>query len=64
MPPRRRSEPVQQSVDAEWSLLDFHRQLAALQVGHRDEGPPVSLVDFIDGADIGVLQRGGGASFA
>ena len=31
---------------------------------HRDEGLPVILIDVVDGADVGMVQRGGGPSFA
>ena len=46
---------VQHSADAERTILDFLRQFAALQIGHGDKELSVCLVDFIDGADVGVL---------
>ena len=46
-----------QSVDIERTLADHRRQLAPFEIGHGDEGLPVHFVDFIDGANVGVIQR-------
>ncbi len=36
----------------------------AVEKFHRDEALAVVLADFVDGADVGVVQRGSGAGFA
>src|SRR5579862_8555631 len=44
--------------------LDLVLQRYAVQELHADEGFAVLLADVVDGADIGVVQRGGGLCFA
>ena len=39
-------------------------QRRAFQKLHRDKGLVVVLSDFVDGADVGMVQRGGGTGFA
>ena len=39
-------------------------QRLAFEVLHGDEGPSVFLGDFVNGADVGVIEGGGGAGFA
>ncbi len=35
----------------------------AFEVGHGDEGLAVNCIDFVDGANAGVIERGGCLSF-
>ena len=51
--------------------LDFERppgndvlQRRALQIFHHDERTSIVLADFVDGADVGMIQRGSRARFA
>ena len=39
-------------------------QRGAFQILHRDEGAAVLLADVMNGADVGMIQRGGGSSLA
>ena len=39
-------------------------QRHAVEKFHDDEGASIVLADFVDGADIGMIQRGSGAGFA
>ena len=41
---------------------DTSREASALDVFHRDVGVAVLLADIVDGADVGMIQSGGGAS--
>ena len=43
---------------------DCRLQRGALQILHRDEGAAVLLADVMNGADVGMIQRGGGAGLA
>jgi hypothetical protein len=48
-----------------WSRrLDALPQRLALQQLHYDEGLPFVFLHFVNGANIGVIQRGNGARFA
>jgi hypothetical protein len=58
-----RGQP-QQQADIERTAVDRARERAPLEQLHRDERPPLVLVHLIDGADVRVVQRRGGARFA
>ena len=52
-------------------LIDFHRlsvdrvlERLSLHHLHRDERTPFVLADFVDGADVGMVEGGGGLCFA
>ena len=55
---------VNQSLDVERALADYRRQLAAFEIGHRDERLPIGLIDLVDRANVGVVQRRRGTGFA
>ncbi len=44
------------------SFRNLSRKLLAFEVGHRQERPPGAIADFVYRADIGMIQRRGGAS--
>src|SRR6266498_2971798 len=53
-----------------YSLIEWHRrpsdpllQAFAFYVGHCDVDPPTNRTDVIDGADVGMVQGGGGTCF-
>ena len=47
-----------------WAALDAMLQGLAVEELHGDEGLAVGLTDIVDGADIGMIERGGRLSFA
>jgi hypothetical protein len=49
---------TEQSVGLDGPSSDAVCQRHALQQFHRNEGPPIDLVDFMDHANVGVVQRG------
>ena len=55
---------IEQRVELEGSRGEAVAQRLAFEQLHGDEGPPVVLVDVVDRADVGVLERGGGARLA
>src|SRR5262249_28071142 len=54
----------QQAIHLKWLPADLALQRFALQELHRDEMAALGLADLIDGADIGVIERGCGARLA
>ena len=50
--------------ELEGAFADLLAQRPAFQEGHDDERPPVGLVDLVNGADVGMVERGGGLGFA
>ena len=54
----------QQRVDFERAPGDEVLQRQAVQKLHGDEALAVVLADFVNGADVGMVQRGGGTRFA
>jgi hypothetical protein len=54
---------LQQRLDRERLALDAMFQRPAFQKLHRDEGLTFVLIDFMDGADIRVIEGGRGARF-
>jgi hypothetical protein len=48
---------VDHAVDVEGSLVDLFAQAAPLDVGHGDIVPALELVDFVNRADIRMIQR-------
>ena len=55
---------IDQPVDVERPLADHRRELAAFEIGHRDERLPIGLIDLVDRANVGVVQRRRGTGFA
>ncbi len=53
----------QQLLELHGPALDPVLQGAPFQQFHGDEVLPILLVDFVDGADIGMVQSGSGAGF-
>ncbi len=54
----------QQGLGRERLPLNAVFKRPALQKLHGDEGPALVLVDFVNGADVGMIERRGGAGFA
>ena len=59
------------SIAEREELVHFERALAdgvlerhAVEQFHGDEAEAVGFADFVNGADVGVIERGGGAGFA
>lgn len=52
------------SLTLERSGFDFLVEALAFEKGHRDEGASVVLSNFVNRADVGVVQRGGCFGFA
>ena len=55
---------IEHRFDGLWLAGDGVAEGLSLQQFHRDEGAPVGLVDFVNGADAGVVQRGRGFGLA
>ena len=51
----------QQLIHLHRLAMDTRLQALALQLLHHDEGMPVVILNFVDGADGGVVQQAGGA---
>ena len=51
-------------VEIERALGDAMLQRLAIEKFHGDEGLAVLVVNFVDGADVGMVQGGGGFGFA
>ena len=54
----------EQDVDLERTAVDAVLQGHAFEKLHGDEGLAVVFADLVDGADVGMVQRRGGAGFA
>ena len=52
------------AVGLQWPACDAVVQRHPIQVLHHDEGSAFVLAEFVDGADVGMIERRGGASFA
>jgi hypothetical protein len=55
---------VQQGIEFDRTAVDDVLQRLAGEALHHDEELVLVLSDFVDGADIGMVQRGGGARLA
>src|SRR5208282_6433596 len=55
---------VEEQIELERAAANAVLERRALHVFHGDEGAPFVLANFIDGADVGMIERGSGASFA
>ena len=55
---------VDGAVRRDGSVADYAGERAALDEGHGEECVPVDFVGLEDGADVGVLEGGGGLGFA
>ena len=55
---------IDQLIDIERPLADHRRQLAAIEIGHHNESLAVDFIDFVDRANIGVVQRRRRSGFA
>ena len=55
---------IEQRLELERARPEPVPQRLALEQLHRDEGLALVLVDVVDRADVGVLERGGRAGFA
>ena len=53
-----------QRLIVERAAHDHVLQRQAIQILHRDETLALVFADFVDGADIGMVEGGGGAGFA
>ena len=49
---------------SQFSLTLMNAMRPSFEEGHDDEGASVGLVDFVDRADVGVVELGGGFGFA
>ena len=54
---------LEHGLEREAVLRDQLAQRPAVDVLHHDEGVPVDFADFVNGADVRMIQRGGGARF-
>jgi len=55
---------VKQYVNFQWLFADTLLQRLAFQQLHRNEVPAISLADFINWANVRMVQRPGGACLA
>ena len=55
---------VEESFEFERAAGDDVLERRAIEKFHGDEGAAVVFADVVDGADVGMVQRGGGAGFA
>jgi hypothetical protein len=51
-------------LGAEWTAGDAVPQRGAFEEFHGDEGLLAGVADLVDGADVGMVQCGGGSGFA
>ena len=54
---------IEHSFDLQRLASDLVPKRLPLQQFHSDEGSPISLVDFVDSADVRVVQGGGSFGF-
>jgi hypothetical protein len=55
---------VEKQIQLERASGDAFAKCLAFQKLHGDEGAAFVLADFVNGADVGMVERGGGAGFA
>ena len=55
---------IEDLIERHGAAGDAMFQRLAVEVFHGDEPLAVVFVDFVDGADVGMIQRGGGLGFA
>ena len=55
---------IEQAVEFQRAAVDQVLQSGAVQKFHGDEGFAVLFADIVDGADVGMIQRGGCLRFA
>jgi len=54
---------IDQTIGLQWTLADRLRQHLPVVHLHRKEVTPIVLADFVDRADIGMVQAGNRARF-
>src|SRR5712691_2707535 len=54
---------IQQFLSRNWSCADSALKSLPFKQLHRDEGLAIVLADFVDGADVGMVQSRGGSCF-
>jgi hypothetical protein len=55
---------IEHRFDAHWLPCDLMLQCDAVQKFHDDEWLPIVLADLMYRADVGMIESGGGTSFA
>ncbi len=55
---------VEKKIQLEWTAGNALAKRLAFEELHSDEGASFVLIDFVDGADVGMIERRGGAGFA
>ena len=52
---------VQGFVQLQGTLFDFLPHGRAFEIGHGQEGLALGFIDLVDGADVGMIEGGGGS---